>query len=487
LDSVEESNEATLMRHDWKGSEPENGDISTHGQNGHIAIVDTTADSISIVDRMGNVRRSTGIMRDVALRGFRARESHEAAAATPEARAAATTAGRAKSEFLSVMSHELRTPLTSVSGFIDLLSDTQGLSREQSRYLQLAGTASEALLAVIDDILDFSQVDSGRLKLAPRAFSPSALAHDTMAIILPAAAAKGPSVKYAILGDLPQSLIGDQARLRQALLNVLDNAVKFTESGSITVEVSSQPSANDRERIRFYVTDTGIGVPLPVQQRMFEQFSQADNSLSRRHGGTGSGLTIGKGRIELMDGEIRIISDGARGSTLPCEAVAESSFSPAEPSDGKTNPRILVVDDIDINREIIEAYLDLGGFDVDTAASAAEAILMLQARRYDLVLMDIQMPDMDGVTASRCIRSLPDSNRHIPIIAMTGNVLPEQVRGFLAAGMNGHIGKPIERAALYSKVQRWLPKLEAVDMDFADLPSRDVIAHAAAPTRRGAQ
>jgi CheY-like chemotaxis protein len=364
------------------------------------------------------------------------------------------------------MSHELRTPLSSVDGFLDLLAHTEGLTREQRRYVQLVGTASEALLTVIDDILDFSKVEGGRLKLEPRAFSPSALVHDTLAIILPAAAAKGLRMKCAIHGDLPESLIGDQARLRQVLLNVLNNAVKFTESGSIAVEVSSQPSANGRERIRFSVTDTGIGVPLAVQQRVFEQFSQADNSLSRRHGGTGLGLTISKGLVELMDGEIGIISDGVRGSTvwftaclpLACETVVESTISPAEPSDGKTIPRILVVDDIDLNREIIEAYLSLGGFDVDTTGSAAEAILMLQAQRYDLVLMDIQMPEMDGVAATRCIRSLPDSIKNIPIIAMTGNVLPEQVRGFLAAGMNGHIGKPIERAALYSKVQHWLPK-----------------------------
>jgi signal transduction histidine kinase len=170
------------MRHDCKGDEPENGDISPRRPSGYIAIVDTAADSISIVDRMGNVRRFTGVMRDVALRGFRAHELQEAAAATREALAAAATAGRAKSEFLAVMSHELRTPLTTVNGFIDLLAHTAGLTREQRRYVQLVGTASEALLTVIDDILEFSKVESGRLKLEPRAFSPSALVHDTLEI-----------------------------------------------------------------------------------------------------------------------------------------------------------------------------------------------------------------------------------------------------------------------------------------------------------------
>jgi signal transduction histidine kinase/FixJ family two-component response regulator len=478
-----------------KGGEPENGAIAAHDPNGSIAIVDTAADTISIVDSVGNVRRFTGIMRDVALRGSRARELQEATAATRGALAEAATAGRAKSEFLAVMSHELRTPLTSVNGFIDLLAQTEGLTRDQRRYLQLVGTASNALLTIIDDILDFSKVESGRMTLERRGFSPSAVVHDTLAIILPAAAAKGLRMDYAIHGDLPELLIGDQARFRQVLLNVLNNAVKFTESGSITVDVASQPATNGCERIRFSIADTGIGMPSTVRERVFAPFSQADNSLSRRHGGTGLGLAISKRLVELMDGEIGVISDGVRGSTvwftacLPrsCEPMSESTTRPLPLSTPKIIPRILVVDDIDINREIVEAYLSLGGYDVDTAASAADAILMLQARRYDLVLMDIQMPEMDGVTATRHIRSLPDSIKDIPIIAMTGNVMPAQVRSFLEAGMNGHIGKPIERATLYDNLQRWLPKANAVEIDVADLPIRAASECAATRTQREAQ
>jgi signal transduction histidine kinase/CheY-like chemotaxis protein len=472
------------MRHDCEGSERENGDVSPHGASGYLTIIDAAADTIIVVDRFGAAQRFTGIIREVALRDSRAHQLREAAAMTQKARLEATAANRAKSDFLAVMSHELRTPLTSASGFIDLLAGTDGLTRQQRRYVELVGTANGALLTVIDDILDFSKVETGQLKLERLVCSPRELVDDTLAIVRPLAAAKGLQLESTIHSDVPDSLTGDRARLRQVLLNLLNNAIKFTGSGSVTVDVRPQPSADGRERLRFSVADTGIGIPSTDQERVFEPFSQADGSLSRRHGGTGLGLSICRKLVALMDGEIGIISDGVRGSTvwftacLPSAHESKPNLSSEAPEMGMA--RILVVDDIDINREIIEAYLNLGGYSVDTAASASEAIRMLQAERYDLVLMDIQMPEMDGVTATRRIRSLPDSIKNIPIIAMTGNVLPAQVRSFIEAGMNGHIGKPIERATLYDNIQRWLPKADAVEIDVADLPIRAVIAHAAA-------
>jgi signal transduction histidine kinase/CheY-like chemotaxis protein len=476
------------MRHDCEGSEPDNGDISPHGPSGYLTIIDAAADTIIVVDRFGAIQRFTGIIREVALRDSRAHHLREAAAATQKACSEATAANRAKSDFLAVMSHELRTPLTSASGFIDLLAGTDGLTRQQRRYVELAGTANGALLTVIDDILDFSKVETGQLKLERLECSPRALVDDTLAIVRPLAAAKGLRLELTIDSEVPDSLTGDRARLRQVLLNLLNNAIKFTGSGSITIDVRPQPSGDGRERMRFSVADTGIGIPLADQERVFEPFSQGDGSLSRRHGGTGLGLSICKKLVALMDGEIGVISDGVRGSTvwftacLPSagESKPNSTINSEAPEMGMS--RILVVDDIDINREIIEAYLNLGGYSVDTAASASEAIRMLQGERYDLVLMDIQMPEMDGVTATRRIRSLPDSIKNIPIIAMTGNVLPAQVRSFIEAGMNGHIGKPIERTTLYDNIQRWLPKADTVEIDVADLPSRAAIVHAAAPS-----
>ena len=471
--------------------ESENKTVHGRNPNGYLTIIDAAADTITVVDRFGAIQRFTGIIREVALRDEGARQLREANAAAQQARIEATAANHAKSDFLAVMSHELRTPLTSASGFIDLLAGTDGLTRQQRRYVELVGTANGALLTVIDDILDFSKVETGQLKLERLACSPRALVDDTLAIVRPLAAAKGLRLELTIDSDVPDSLTGDRARLRQVLLNLLNNAIKFTGSGSITVDVRPQPSADGRERMRFSVTDTGIGIPLADQERVFEPFSQADGSLSRRYAGTGLGLSICKRLVALMDGEIGIISDGVRGSTvwftacLPSarESRPNSTINSRSPEKGMA--RILVVDDIDINREIIKVYLSLGGYDVDAAASAGEAIRKLQAERYDLVLMDIQMPEMDGVTATRRIRSLPDSIKNIPIIAMTGNVMPAQVRGFIEAGMNGHIGKPIERTTLYDNIQRWLPKADAIDV--ADLPIHAVIAHAAAPTHRDAQ
>ena len=471
-------------------SEHELEDTNIHGRdpNDYLTIIDTAADTIIVVDRSGAVRRFTGVIGEVASRDRTAHRLREATAATQKARDEATTASRVKSDFLAVMSHELRTPLTSASGFIDLLAGTDGLTRQQRRYVELVGTANGALLTVIDDILDFSKVETGQLKLERLDFSLSALIDDTLAIVRPLAAAEKLRLDFQIDREAPDQVFGDRARLRQVLLNLLGNSVKFTRSGSISLDVRLQLSNDGRDLVRFSVTDTGIGIRAADQERVFEPFSQADGSLSRRHGGTGLGLSICKKLVSLMDGEIGIVSDGYRGSTVwftaslprPRESEPHSTADDRSAERVEGMARILVVDDIDINREIIEAYLNLGGYEVDTAASASEAILKLQAERYDLVLMDIQMPEMDGVAATRRIRSLPDSIKDIPIIAMTGNVMPAQVRGFLEAGMNGHIGKPIERAKLYDDIQRWLPNARAADIDVSDLPASAVIAQTVA-------
>jgi signal transduction histidine kinase/FixJ family two-component response regulator len=472
------------VRDECGGRELEN--TNTRGR--YLTIIDAAADTIIVVDRRGAVQRFTGVMREVAARDMRDHQLREATASTRAALTQAATAGRAKAEFLAVMSHEMRTPLTSASGFIDLLAHTADLTREQRRYIELVGTANGALLTVIDDILDFSKIESGQLKLERRAFSPRAIVNDTLAIVRPLAAAKGLQLDFALHGDVPDSVMGDQARLRQILLNLLNNAVKFTESGSIAVDVRPEHSADGRERTRFSVADSGIGISVADRQRVFESFSQADSSLSRRHGGIGLGLSICRRLVELMDGEMGIISDGHRGSTfwftaclpLPRESKPNATIGSRLPDATKRKARILVVDDIDVNREIVEAFLSLGGYDVDTAAGGGEAIRMLQAERYDLVLMDIQMPEMDGMTATQRIRCLPDSIKDIPIIAMTGNVMPAQVQSFLKAGMNGHIGKPIERTKLYDKIQRWLPKADTLEIDVAALPIRAAIAQAVA-------
>ena len=417
----------------------------------------------------------TGIMRDTTQRNLQARRLQDATEVAQQARIEAESANHAKTEFLAVMSHEIRTPLTSISGFIDLLARTGELSGQQRRYIDLIKTANAALLTIVNDILDFSKVEAGQMVLECRPFSLSVLAHDALAIVRPSASTKDLALVFTVDHDVQDWVIGDHARLRQVLLNLLNNAVKFTDAGTISFDVRMQTSADGRERIRFSVADTGIGISPEQQHRLFKKFSQGDSSVSRRHGGTGLGLAICKRLVELMDGEIHIESDIDRGSTVWFTAymppVSEPMAQPLTeclPEDpARRKARILVVDDIDTNREIMEAYLGDNGYSVGTAGSGAEAIAMLQNEHFDLVLMDIQMPLMDGVTATRVIRALPNSVKDIPIVAMTGNVLPQQVRTFLDAGMNDHVGKPIERTKLYNSVRRWLPRLENHDVSLA--------------------
>ena len=442
-------------------------------------------------------QRFTGIMRDVTERNLQARQLRDASEIAQQARLEAESASRAKTEFLAVMSHEIRTPMTSISGFMDLLAHTDGLNAQQSRYIELVQTANAALLAIVNDILDFSKVEAGRMELERHPFRLAAAIDEAIAIVAPSASTKNLTLRTAIDHNVPEWLMGDDSRLRQILLNLVTNAIKFTEKGAIMIYARSETSVDGRERIRFSVTDTGIGIDPDLQHRLFKKFSQADSSMNRQHGGTGLGLAICKQLVELMDGQIGIHSDVDQGSTfwftasLPTASAPEGASAPeaqstsemlletvdgrmptasapeAQPpsetipqSTGATKPRILVVDDIETNCEIVEAYLRDNGYEVATVCSAVDAIRILQSERYDVVLMDVQMPGMDGVTATKCIRALPAPIKDIPIIAMTGHVLPQQVQSLMEAGMNDHVAKPIERVKLYSSVRRWINKNE---------------------------
>ena len=430
----------------------------------------------------GRGRRLIGVSFDIT-------ERKEAQLCLEEARDTAESANRAKTEFLAVMSHEIRTPLTSIGGFIDLLSHTDNLTSQQLRYIDFVQTANSALLTVINDILDFSKVEAGQMEIETRAFDLSKVVQDAVAIVRPLAQQKNLAMTVSLEPGAPEPLLGDAARLRQVLLNLLNNAIKFTATGSIDVSVRWRTTPDTPDKVRFDVTDTGIGIPAEQQDRLFKRFSQADSSIARQYGGTGLGLAICKRIVEQMGGEIGIVSSAGKGSTvwftanLPVansaqieaeagspsfevEAGAHSGLLDASPvAPLGERYRLLLVDDIDTNREIVQAYLERGGYHVVTAASARDAFNLLEIETIDLILMDVQMPVMDGVAATRYIRTLAPPVGKIPIIALTGNILPQQIRSFIDAGMEDHIGKPIEPSKLYEVVKRWLPaKPRAIDI-----------------------
>jgi CheY-like chemotaxis protein len=383
------------------------------------------------------------------------------------ARQQAEEATRSKAAFLANMSHEIRTPLNCIIGFTDLMLDDRSLSPSQQRHLELVKNSGGALLTVVNDILDYSKMDAGKIELEAHVFSLEALVGDTVSILQSAAEAKGLEFQASIDPKLTLTYRGDDARLRQVLLNFLNNALKFTATGGVILQVSQRGGGNGTEVLHFAVSDTGIGVPLDRQHRMFQHFSQADASVSRAYGGTGLGLAICKSLVELMGGRLGFTSQEGSGSTfwfeveLPIAERRAAQEALQEMKVAGAGADILLVEDLPINQELACAILRRAGHRVDVANDGAEAVEAVLARPYDLVLMDIQMPNVDGVTATRMIRQLPGPVSAIPIVAMTANVLPEQVREFRKAGMNGHVGKPIQQPELHGAIAR-IMKAKAV-------------------------
>ena len=392
----------------------------------------------------------------------RARDAAEVAQAKAEA------ADRAKGEFLATMSHEIRTPLNAIKGFNELLADDGSLSADQRRHVERVHSACDLLIAVVDDILDYARIEAGGVALEHAPLAPQALVTDTVAMVQGLALAKGLTLLTTLAPDLPQWLTGDATRLRQVLINLLNNAIKFTAQGSVTVTVG-YADASDGGRLQIAVCDTGIGIAADAQSRLFTRFSQADSSTSRRFGGSGLGLAICKGLVEAMGGEIGLISEAGAGSTFwfavplaRAEAPRSRSHSPIERtistcvSGSGSRGRLLLVEDEETNQVIGRAVLERAGYSVDLASNGLQAFGAVLANAYDLVLMDVQMPEMDGLTATRAIRALAHPAHKLPIIAMTASVLPQQVAQFHAAGMDDHVGKPFEREQLFAVIERWL-------------------------------
>ncbi len=378
------------------------------------------------------------------------------------AQRAAEDETQASTAFLTAMSHEIRTPLHAIIGYTDLALERSDLPSGARRELGIVRNASTSLLAIVDEVLTYSGMLAGGVDLDYKPFAPAELVESAIAIIRGVGTEKGLEIKGTVAPDTPRWLMGDRHRLLQVLLNLLNNAVKFTNQGSVTLEVSAGSLSDGMTRFSCAVIDTGVGIPPEHYDRLFRRFSQGDGSIQRSYGGSGLGLAICKRIVDAMDGEIGFRSVVGQGSTFFIDVplgVAEvqpdsglAVLNPTQPQRG----HILVVDDLPLNLELARTILERSGYVVDTAGSGEAALRILRQTEVDLVLMDVQMPQMDGMAATKTIRQLGPAFERLPIIAMTADVRPADVARFLLAGMDDHLAKPFKPNALRAAIEKWL-------------------------------
>ncbi len=411
-------------------------------------------------------------------------------------RFAAESASEAKSAFLANMSHEIRTPMNAVMGMtlLALRADPPPKVRD---YLQKIQSSGRHLLGVINGILDISKLEAGKVALEQVEFDLEQVLEDVVSVIAEKAASKGLKLGIELASDLPLQLLGDPLRLEQVLINLADNAVKFTARGEIGISVSLQERRAEQVLLHFAVRDTGIGLSLEQRERLFQSFQQADSSITRKYGGSGLGLSISKRLAELMGGQIGVDSRPGAGSTFwftarlglghasqgqhgsrlglqdplaPAATDRERATQALAPAADLRGARALVVEDNPLNQEVATEFLEALGLQVELAEDGAVALQKVQRQPYDIVLMDMQMPVMDGLSATREIRKLP-GRQALPILAMTANAMAADRKRCLEAGMNDHIAKPIDPEQLLAKLRRWIKPAPRPAADAAPSPA----------------